>query len=346
MTNDFEPGSLGFTAAWLVSGPLDGIAYSDIPLFPDGKPPHGLTVPLADDQAGTYAAYVRRDAPALDGRWYYDFVHVTADPTPVEPVPSPVGTVVGGFSTGMSTASDASDQNESPHEVSFEPAPRFVLAQAWWIASEICRRQSHLRVLESWPLDGFYHGLEIGYELNQPHIFMNLVGRIHFFPFAPTVSLFEADPEPIPWARVLGAESPHEIVKVIEGFMGWTNPTADATTPRSLVYRLIAAVLSANIDDRERWNIASAYGEGGFEEWPSLLDDYQGCRLALQKDTQMMPPPSTRVWLIKRGRDTVTVLSELGLLFSRHGDPVDLMSIYKRRHELSDVVAVCLTGEA
>ena len=332
---------MGYVHAWLVSGPLDGIAYSDLPLGPDGQPPLGLNVPLADDQAGTYAAYERREAPSLDGRWYYDFVHVTSDPTPIEPVPTPVGTIVGGFSEVPTSNYGASESNDTWHGKPFEPAPRFVLAQAWWISSEICRRQSHLRILESWPLDGFYHGLEVGRELNGPHIFMNFLGRIHLFPSFSAPSI-DPELEPIPWGRVMGAESPHEIVKEIEGLMQWENSSADVTTPRSLVYRSIAAILSAKIDDRERWNVASAYGEGGFEDWPGLLDEYQGCRLALQNDTEMVPPPSTRVWLLKRGRETVSALSEFGLRFSRDADPVDLMAIYRKRSQLDDVVAACL----
>jgi hypothetical protein len=331
---EFTPGSLGFSEVWLVGGPLDGIAYSDMPKFPDGKPATSVAVPLTDGaQAGLFASYTRRVSVALDGRWYYDFVALSTDPTPIEPVPFPTGTSVSN-SVGMN---ESVEQDTKPDPgigstENFYPAPRFVLAQAWWIASELCRRNSRLRILDAWPLDGFYHGLEVGEKLNEDHVFLNFLGGIHYFPKLSHLG----GPS---WGRVLGAESPHEIVKEIETAMLWGKTGADATTPRSLVYRTIAAVLSAKIEDRERWDVAAAYTIGGFVDWPELLDEYQGCRLALQKDTIAELPPSTRVWMLQRGGQSVSLISELGLAFSKNADPVDLMATYKRNHRLDDVLS-------
>jgi hypothetical protein len=283
---DFNPGSLGYTNVWLVGGPLDGIAYNDMPVFADGMPVMAVAVPLTDGaQAGMFASYTRRNSVALDGRWYYDFAAVSADSATPEPVPFPSGTAVSnasGMGNQVESELDPETETEDKPTQNFFPAPRFVLAQAWWIASEFCRRNSHLRILDAWPLDGFYHGLEVGEKLDEDYVFLNFLGHIHYFPS----SLHVDGPS---WGQVLGAESPHEVVREIESAMEWSKAGADATTPRSLVYRTVTAVLSARIDDRERWNVAAAYTVGGFVDWPDLLDEYQGCRLPLQKDTVVSP---------------------------------------------------------
>jgi hypothetical protein len=329
--DEFVPGQLGFLQAWLIGGPLDGTTYNDMPIFPGGKPADEAAIPLDD---GLFARYARRDEVWLDGRWYYDFVEVTTDPTPIAPQPLPTGTVVGSAASAPPAAQEEISHDASPQVA---PAPRFVLAQAWWIASELCRRNSQLRIVDAWPLNGFYHGLEVGERQNDDHVFMNLLGRIHQNPYS-----FGAEFEPIEWSRAISAESPHEIVKEIERNMRWTSTTTDSTTPRSLVYQCIASILATRINDRERWDIADACTAGGFVEWPELLDEFEGCRVALQKDTIADPPPSTRVWVLKRGRAIVSVLSDMGLLFHRDRAPQDLMAAYRNRRRLDDVTSLML----
>lgn len=220
--------------------------------------------------------------------------------------------------------------------MTFQPAPRFVHAQAWWIASELCRRNSSLRVLEAWPLDGFYHGLEVGQKLNADHIFMNYLGSIHLFPKG---SESEGSSK-LAWEMAYRAESPHEMVKQIETTMSWSTHGAEPANPRSLVYRVIARILSAEINDRAQWTVGSTYGpDQQFAEWPEILSEYEGCRLALQNDTATETPASSRVWVVKRDRSDVLLLSDLGFAFFRASAPVDLMKIYKKRRRLDDVVA-------
>lgn len=330
--SDFTPGDLGFLQIWLVGGPLDGTTYSDMPIFLDGKPASEAAIPL---EGGLFARYARRDSIWLDGRWYFDFVEVTADPTPITPQPFPVGTIVG-IASSVSTG----EQDEAPQDAQpqFAPAPRFVLAQAWWLASELCRRNSRLRIVDAWPLGGFYHGLEVGEQQDHDHVFMNFLGRIHQNPHS-----FSAEFEPIEWTRVIGAESPHEIVKEIERRMRWEINGADPTTARSLVYRCIASILATKIDDRERWGVADAYTHGGFVEWPEFLDEFDGCRVALQKDTSSSAPASTRVWVLKRGQTIMALLSDMGFLFQRDAPPRNLVPAYKARRRLEDVTTLILS---
>lgn len=328
---EFVPGELGFLQVWLVGGPLDGTTYNDMPVFPGEVPAGEATIPIDGD---LFARYARRDEIWLDGRWYFDFVEVTSDPTPIPSQPFPTGTVIGSASSTPPAAHEEMSRDAHPQVA---PAPRFVLAQAWWLASELCRRNSQLRIVDAWPLDGFYHGLEVGVHQNEDHVFMNLLGRIHQNPHS-----FTAEFEPIEWSRALGAESPHEIVKEIERNMRWTSTTTVSTTPRSLVYRCIASILATRINDRERWEVADAFTAGGFVEWPEFLDEFEGCRLALQKDTIADPPPSTRVWALKRGRAIVSVLSDMGILFHRDSAQQDLMAAYRSRRRLDDVTSLIL----
>lgn len=46
--SDFTPGDNGFTAAYMAGGPLDGKAYGEMPVMPDGKPGDGLSIPHVD----------------------------------------------------------------------------------------------------------------------------------------------------------------------------------------------------------------------------------------------------------------------------------------------------------
>lgn len=78
-----------FTIAWCVGGPYDGRAFTDMPVFANG-PAARADMPYGDE--GELAAYLRREAPDADGRWYYD--HVEQPPAPVTELP--IGTTVRG----------------------------------------------------------------------------------------------------------------------------------------------------------------------------------------------------------------------------------------------------------
>ena len=167
-------------------------------------------------------------------------------------------------------------EGERPAAVApLEPAQRFVLAQAWWIASELCRRRSSLRVLETWPMGGFYHGLEVGEHEVKRWVFMNFVGSIH-------LHVGKSEVEPVTWAHVMAAQSPHEVVRMIEAQMSWRSPSADRTTPRSLTYRVLAACLTYCLNDRNPWMVADGRTEAGVSEWtdgdPTFLDEFDGAQ--------------------------------------------------------------------
>jgi hypothetical protein len=339
---DYTPGDLGFTTVWMVGGPLDGTAYDDMPVLSDGHPAARVSVPQpADERAALFAVYDRRPNIWLDGRWYYDFVEETADPTPVQPVPFPFGTVVSPPSQSstyfgdLPAVDDSDEAKKNPHVPAFHPAPRFITEQAWWIASELARRNSRLRILDAWPLDGFYHGLEIGEPGTPQHVFLNRLGSIHVFGTDNSDNGFS-------WAAALGGESPHEIVKSIETTMRWTTTAADPTAPRSLTYRALSSFLTQRLNDRHRWDAVLPYTanltNGQLDDEAELLDNFIGARRILDSDADEYP--LARFWCLMRGRELLAVLHDSALLLQRASEPIALMPTYRKRRRLLDVVAV------
>jgi hypothetical protein len=340
--DDFTPGDLGFTTVWMVGGPLDGTTYGDMPVLSDGNPASRVSIPQpAGTRPPVFAVYDRRPKLSLDGRWYYDFVEETADPTPVQPMPFPVGTVVGTPSQSstyfgdLPAHDDADEAKMNPQPPAFHPAPRFIIEQAWWIASELARRNSRLRILDAWPLDGFYHGLEIGETGKPQHAFLNRLGSIHLVGTDNSDNWFS-------WAAALGGESPHEIVKSIETTMRWTTGAADPTTPRSLTYRALSSFLTQRLNDRHRWDAVLPYTanltNGQLDDAAELLDNFIGARRILDGDPGEYP--LARFWCLMRGREILAVLHDSAALLQRRSEPIELMPTYRKRRRLLDVVAV------
>ncbi|HWS57118.1 MAG TPA: hypothetical protein VN257_01140 [Actinotalea sp.] len=69
---EFTPGDLGFVVGEMISGPLDGQRYRDLPVLPGGLPPFVVDVPLGAEPFGPpRAVYRRMDDDAVEGRWRY-----------------------------------------------------------------------------------------------------------------------------------------------------------------------------------------------------------------------------------------------------------------------------------
>lgn len=339
---EFKPGDLGYITVWMVDGPLDGIAYNDMPVLPDGKPARQVSIPQAEiQQSGLYAVYGRRLMPATDGRWFYDYVRDVADATPTKPSPFPKGTVVKSdpdvFASAVADAGTAdSEKTQSAGE--FMPAGRFMIEQAWWVASQLCRRHSELHLREVWPLDGFYHGLEIGGPGSTKSVFLNFHGSVHVHG--------DDDDESNTGLRtwqLLGAETPNEYVKFIERRIGWQVKGSDPATPRSLTYRVLSACLTRKLNDKDRWSVQSGIAAGGGDgyEKPELdfLNEFGDARAwvdGLEQVIERLP----RTWVLRLGERNALVLTDNGLLHRRRAEPVELMSIYGKRRNLDDVVDI------
>ncbi|MBC7308217.1 MAG: hypothetical protein H5T80_15100, partial [Dietzia sp.] len=135
-----------------------------------------------------------------------------------------------------------------------EIAERFKIAQSWWVASELARRNPHLFIHEWHPGGGSYDCLGLvddraptdGIVLD-----LNRAGSLHVLkPEEATVAA---------WWELVGAEDPHLIVKRVERAAGLAPIKRPQTTDRSLTYRAITQALATAVNDRHIWDARSLY---------------------------------------------------------------------------------------
>ena len=140
------------------------------------------------------------------------------------------------------------------------PADRFIEAQTWWIASELIRRHPHLRLAET------THD-EVGTSLVaydpesviETQVILNRAAGIHL----PDRPDFE-----IGWSEVFAAPSAHTVLLKIEAGLGMPlEGLPPATTEVTIVYRVIARILTSLVDDRHSWMI-----RGERPDDPSVLE--------------------------------------------------------------------------
>jgi hypothetical protein len=228
-------------------------------------------------------------------------------------------------------------------EQTWEPARRFVLAQSWWIASELVRRHPQLLALETHPGGGQYDCLSIVDSASRqdlPLIDINRVGRIH----VPRAEAFE----PITWASALGENHAHAVVRVVEAGAQLQPPTqAPPTTAKVLAYRVIARVLTTLVDDRHDWDVRSGYLQTfqlGSGTWPEL-SEFPGVAPFLdeRRPDDVEGQPAFRFWFVKRGTESVAVLDTDSRLYLRDRPPIELLPIYKRTRSLTATIGETLS---
>jgi hypothetical protein len=128
------------------------------------------------------------------------------------------------------------------------PADRYVAAQAWWIASEVVRRNPSLRIAET-SHDEVGSSLAIYDPANSEarQFLLNRVAGCNIV----------GDPlSHIGWDEIFEASSPHDIVKRVEdGLMLAPSSPAPPTDHATIVYRVIARILSGVVNDRHSWMV-------------------------------------------------------------------------------------------
>jgi hypothetical protein len=224
----------------------------------------------------------------------------------------------------------------------WEPARRFVLAQSWWIASEIARRHPKLLLIETHPGVGQYVCLTL--IRNAPEGTTSLidfkgVGRIH---------VHVADGfEPITWIEAFAAEGGHDVVRRLELAAGLTPlPKAPPTGTRIVTYRAIARVLSSLVEDRHIWDgrngqiDSSGYCSGQrseLAEFPSVV-----AALGDRRPDDLFGVPAYRFWILFRDGEPVAVFDTDGRLHLRDRSPTELLPIYKRTRSLTATIGETL----
>lgn len=210
---------------------------------------------------------------------------------------------------------------DSPAEVTPEPAERFLLAQAWWVASEFARRHP------SWAIrfgdKGSYLTL-VNPESEMPRIVVN-PSAIH---------LFGQDSTHTTITHPLSTACPYEAVKAIESFIG--DPPhlkTPPSMPRTLAYRLLATVLNVTVNDQANWEVRNEIigddGDGPIRaglvsQFPAALRDVS----ALRSNTWDLGEPLRHYWAILRDEHPVAIVSTEGRAYLPDRT-IDLQPAYK-----------------
>lgn len=218
------------------------------------------------------------------------------------------------------------------------PSSRRIHEQSWWIGSELVRRQSRLRLVET-HFGGIYDELRLGPDVvplaHYGTISMNRAGSIHTFLDDDTDG-----PANLTWAAAVAAESPHEIVRELERRMGWNVTSADPTTPRALAYRAISSFLTRTINDRETWSVRQLEPDNGWLYYPeeTLAVEFPTVGSSYGNLAQGRPG----LWAMLREERVALVVGEDGRLHRRDEEVVDLMPVYQKRKRIDDVVELML----
>lgn len=241
-----------------------------------------------------YSAFIDGHPPVGDGR-------VTDEPS--QPTSTP--------------ALEANKPPEENHVAEHRPADRFVVAQSWWIASELIRRHPGLFVHESHPGGGMYDCLTLlTAEAFKPLVQINRAGSIQVCD----------DPDfSVRWDEVMRASSPHAVVKQIEAAAGLQPPArTPASTRKSLAYRFIAAALNATVNDRHEWDARNEFIDtadwwpgdaelhGYLEQFPQAIDE-----LKSTPPIGLWHEPQSHFWALLRAGKPVALVSIEGKVYLR-----------------------------
>lgn len=339
---EWKPGDTGWAVGAMIGGPRDGKSYTDLPLDQHGEPPARVFIPIsgANPLVGEYAVYDRQQVRP-DGAWSYVFVGETDGPPVPESPELPIGSsVVFGANADPQASAESESELAEPGDA---PAWRFVIAQSWWIAAELCRRHPLLRAYEMHPAGGTADVLRVWGPrrgaLGETDVLVDLnrAGSIH---------LEDQLGSRITWAEVMAAQSPHLIMKRIEDAHGRRLVRqAPSTTATSLVYRVIAQLLNEKLNDRHQWDVRMEFHDSSGDEDSSENGYVQTIPSATAAFTSArsrasVVDPGEHFWAVLRDDECRAVLDDAGVLHRRNGAPLELLSVYRRRHRLFDVLAV------
>lgn len=225
----------------------------------------------------------------------------------------------------------ATEENFDRPEVPFglvEPAPRFHIEQSWWIASEIVRRNPDRTLYEMHPGGGLGDELAVvpARELREGdrRIRINRGGTIRVDVHHDDNS--HEDIAVATSAQMLGAENPHEVVKILES-AARINPVRKARpgTPRSLAFRFVSTALTMLLNDRHRWDCRSIVRDSSGDD-AGVLPHLARFPLAQRDsgDLQLEGWEYGRVeahyWALLRGAEPICLVSTEGRLY--RGDSV------------------------
>lgn len=229
---------------------------------------------------------------------------------------------------------DVADDSTAPN---VDPALRFIIAQSWWIASELVRRHPGLLIHEMHPAGGLADVLCVadprdGDMLNRTRIMINRAGSIQVHrPAEYGTKILQITT----WDEVLAADNPHQHVKALEVAAELERlEETPASRPITLAYRLIAALLNATVNDRQRWDVRNEFHDsssdddtellGHLDHFPSLREDLRSApTLGLPRE------PESHAWIVLRNDEPVAAISTEGRAYFPDRT-IELLPVYER----------------
>ena len=223
----------------------------------------------------------------------------------------------------------------------------------WRLMAELARRHPDVWLIEAHPGDGQYDCLWLctnNGTRREPYddlcvIGVNLPGSIHVEPWC-------SRPDG-GWADVID-RGVTASARNLEAAVGLASPErAPRTTRRTLIYRVLAGVLSAVALDEEdaSWDVRSGYhdtsGYGGgvrdhlFESFPAAAE-----RLRVAHPDDLLDIAAYRFWFITRREQPVLAFETAGTVWTLAGETVDLMAAYNQADRNLAPVVGHLTASA
>ncbi|WP_156160550.1 TY-Chap2 family putative peptide chaperone [Demequina soli] len=213
----------------------------------------------------------------------------------------------------------------------FRAADRFVDAQLWWVASELCRRHPRLRIRElvqdelgsfievvSWP------------DTSALRIVCSRVAGIR---------IVGHDDFLVAPADLLEDPNPHAVLKAVEAAHGIGGPGRFPRTTRETIgHRAIAHVLSTMVNSRHSWTVRGERPEdpsvvhGGtwltpVLGWPSIVGLRERWGHDAAHDALYQKAPA-HAWVLMRDLEPAAVFDLYGQVHTSDG-AMDLLDVYQ-----------------
>ncbi|MBI5160055.1 MAG: hypothetical protein HY996_01315 [Micrococcales bacterium] len=229
-------------------------------------------------------------------------------------------------------------------------AARFALQQSWWIASEIARRHGNLEISRVGD-DRFGGILLVHAGPEGPRVQFHLATGVQW-------TTREGRLESLGWDEVIGSDDPHVVVRRLERAAGFGRPTSPApTNPRTIVYRIAAALLASKIDDRHAWQVVPApLLDEHPEETHAALAAFPSTGRQIEhawRDIAELREHAQATgrtaywhetfWFVLRDVEPVMVLDEAGYAHLPDGVRINLLDLYRSQgRDIARVVGVLL----
>lgn len=220
-------------------------------------------------------------------------------------------------------------------------AQRFQVAQSWWIAAELARRNPHLFAYEYHPGGGQYDTLGLFDDRRPQDQAVANLNRAGGSVWLGTARKWGR------WDDVMATDDPHTVVKALEKWANLRPAPGQATTPRSLAYRVIAHTLGACVNAREPFDARLEHVDSPYSREGSTAGYVAGFPAAVEAQRNYPRlgwhgEPASHQWALLRGDEPVAILDVHGSAFLG-AKRTDLMEVYRATgRRLTPTVAVAL----